>query len=242
MFYYFIMGWRDREWPLSRLSQGLFGPWAGRLPAHFWHYLLRKSIRGHRTRAQSHKTLDANHKPEVLPMLLIGYKSGVPMTHSLHAYIIRHFSCVWLFATPWAVTLQSPLSMGFSRQEHWSGLSCPPPGDLPDPEVKLASLMSPTLAGRFFATSAIWDSSWGSGNLVEQLTELRKPVYSPGYWFTKNIKEYESDRKDAQGKAWGRGMERLCSPGISMCSPTQKLSKHHPFGVFQRLHHTGRVD
>ena len=39
MFYYFIMGWRDREWPLSRLSKGLFGPWAGQLPAarEVWH-------------------------------------------------------------------------------------------------------------------------------------------------------------------------------------------------------------
>ena len=41
-------------------------------------------------------------------------------------------SCVWLFATPWTVTHQAPLSMGFSRQEYWSGLPCPPPGDLPN--------------------------------------------------------------------------------------------------------------
>ena len=43
------------------------------------------------------------------------------------------FSCVWLFVTPWTVAHQAPLSMGFSRQEHWSGLPCPSPGDLPDP-------------------------------------------------------------------------------------------------------------
>ena len=40
---------------------------------------------------------------------------------------------------------QSPLSMGFSRQEHWSGLPCPSPGDLPNPEIEPASLMSPAL-------------------------------------------------------------------------------------------------
>ena len=48
--------------------------------------------------------------------------------------------------------------MGFSRQEHWSGLSFPPPGDLPDPGIKPMSLMSPALAGRFFITSATWEA------------------------------------------------------------------------------------
>ena len=43
------------------------------------------------------------------------------------------FSCAWLFATVRTVSPQAPLSMGFSRQEYWSGLLCPPPGDLPDP-------------------------------------------------------------------------------------------------------------
>ena len=45
----------------------------------------------------------------------------------------------------WTVTLQAPLSMGFSRQEYWSGLPCPPPGDLPKTEIKPSSLMSPAL-------------------------------------------------------------------------------------------------
>ena len=44
----------------------------------------------------------------------------------------------------------APLSMGLSRQDCWSGLSCSPPGDLPDPGIEPASLMSPALAGRFF--------------------------------------------------------------------------------------------
>ena len=62
------------------------------------------------------------------------------------------FSCVQLFATLWTVAHQAPLSMRFSRQEYWSGLPCPPPGDLPDPGIKPKSLASPALAGRFFTT------------------------------------------------------------------------------------------
>ena len=54
------------------------------------------------------------------------------------------------------VAHQALLSMGFSRQEFWSGLLCPPPGDLPDPGIELTSLMSPELAGRFLTTSATW--------------------------------------------------------------------------------------
>ena len=51
-------------------------------------------------------------------------------------------SRVWLFTTPWTVARQAPLSMGFSRQEDWSGFPCPPPGDLPNPGMELRS---PTL-------------------------------------------------------------------------------------------------
>ena len=67
------------------------------------------------------------------------------------------FRCVQLFMTPWTLDHQAPLSMGFSRQEYWSGLPCPPPGDLPDPGIDL-SLMSVALAGGFFTTSATWEA------------------------------------------------------------------------------------
>ena len=50
------------------------------------------------------------------------------------------------------IACQAPLSMGFSRQEHWSGLPFPPPGDLPDPGIQTASPESPALAGVFFTT------------------------------------------------------------------------------------------
>ena len=49
---------------------------------------------------------------------------------------LHSLSRVWLFATPWTVAHQASLSMGFSRQEYWSGLPFPSPGDLPDPGIK----------------------------------------------------------------------------------------------------------
>ena len=61
-------------------------------------------------------------------------------------------SLVQLFATPWTLAHQAPLSMGFSRQEHWSGPPFPSPGDLPDPGIEPASLVSLALEGGFFIT------------------------------------------------------------------------------------------
>ena len=72
--------------------------------------------------------------------------------------VLSCFSHVWLFAILWTVAHKAPLSMGFSRQEYWSGLSCPPPGDLPNPGIKPVSLMSLVLAGRFFTTSTTWET------------------------------------------------------------------------------------
>ena len=57
----------------------------------------------------------------------------------------------------WTVAHQAPLSMGFSRQEHWSGLPCLPPGDLPNPGTEPSSPASPALVGGFFTTSASWE-------------------------------------------------------------------------------------
>ena len=72
--------------------------------------------------------------------------------------LLHHFSRVWLFATPWTVAHQVPLSMGFSRQEYWSGLPFPSPEDLPNPGIKPVSLTSSALAGEFFTTSAPWEA------------------------------------------------------------------------------------
>ena len=63
------------------------------------------------------------------------------------ACVLSHFSHVQLFSTHWTVACQAPLSTGFSRQEYWWGLPCPPPGDLPSSGIEPTSLV---LAGGFF--------------------------------------------------------------------------------------------
>ena len=72
--------------------------------------------------------------------------------------VLSCFGHVRLFVTPWTVARQASLSMGFSKQEYWSGLPSPPPRDLPHPGIKPASLMSPALAGRFFTLSITWEA------------------------------------------------------------------------------------
>ena len=74
------------------------------------------------------------------------HPSSTLCTCCVHAMcMLSRFSRVRLFATPWTVAHQAPLSMGFSRQEYWSGLLCPPPGDLPDPWIEPASPVAPAL-------------------------------------------------------------------------------------------------
>ena len=72
-------------------------------------------------------------------------------------FLLSCFSRV-LFATLWTEVQQAPMSMGFSRQEYWSGLPFPSLGDLHNPGIKPVSLMPPTLAGLFFTTSATWEA------------------------------------------------------------------------------------
>ena len=78
------------------------------------------------------------------------------MTFFVH--VLSQFSCIQLFVTPWTVARQAPLFTGFSRQEHWSGLPCPLPGDLPNPGIKSESLTSPALGGGFLTTSPTWEA------------------------------------------------------------------------------------
>ena len=82
--------------------------------------------------------------------------SGKPT--ECNACVLSSFSYVQLCVTLWTVAHQPPLFMGFCRKEHWSRLSCPPPGDLPNPGIEPRSLMSPALAGGFFTTSATWEA------------------------------------------------------------------------------------
>ena len=67
----------------------------------------------------------------------------------LSVCVLIRFGCIQFFATPRTVAHQAPLSMGFSRQQYWSGLPCLLPGNLPDCGIEPTSLMSSALAGRW---------------------------------------------------------------------------------------------
>ena len=84
-------------------------------------------------------------KPENLNILLkhafsLSLCPHLSPSFCTHTCMPNHFSCVQLCVTLCTVAHQAPLSTGFSRQEYWSGLPCPPPGDLPNPGIKPASL------------------------------------------------------------------------------------------------------
>ena len=76
----------------------------------------------------------------------------------LPCLVLSCFSHDQLCVILWTVACQAPLYMGFSRQKYWSGLPCPPPGDVPDPGIKPESPTSPALAGRFSITSTTWET------------------------------------------------------------------------------------
>ena len=81
-----------------------------------------------------------------------------PATFICYPCMLSCFIRVQLFATLWTVALQAPPSMGFSKQEYWSGFPFPSPADLPNPGMEPMPLASPALAGRFFTSSATWEA------------------------------------------------------------------------------------
>ena len=107
-------------------------------------------------------------------VLISGHNSWPILNYII--YVQSHFSCVQLFATLWTVARKSPLSMGFSRQEYWSGLWCPPPGDPPDPGIEPVSLRSPTLGGRVFIISATWKA-----RIIYKLNHMKLLVFDKNY-------------------------------------------------------------
>ena len=113
------------------------------------HLLLSSSNSGHEI---DRKKKNESKRKCVLLLRSFIHSTDVYHLQAFFEVLLLLFSCfsrVWLFVTPWTVAHQTPLSMGFPRQEHWRGLSFPPPGDLPDPQTELKS---PALAGGFFAT------------------------------------------------------------------------------------------
>ena len=80
------------------------------------------------------------------------------LAYSIQFSSVQSLSRVRLFVTPWTATRQAPLSMGFSRQEYWSGVPYPTPVDLLNPGSEPASPVSPALPSGFFTTSTTWEA------------------------------------------------------------------------------------
>ena len=101
-------------------------------PHFIWPYIWRRTdvqLLGQGLRGRGGQTPPAGRQPEKCSRDVHGLPGPVRLS-----CVLSHLShCVRLFVTPWTVTRQAPLSMGFSRQEYWSGLPCPPPGCLPNP-------------------------------------------------------------------------------------------------------------
>ena len=134
-------------------------------------------------------------------------------TH-VHACMLSHFSCVRLFETLWTVASQAPLSIGFSRQEYWSRLPCPPPADLPDPRIEPTPLGSPAMAGRFFTTSSIWEALelYTSGfklQLCQVLVDWT--ILSNLFHIMKHVENYKICRLhwSNQKRCWGQSSNSL---------------------------------
>ena len=97
------------------------------------------------------ETYHSSVSPQRLIWTILSLSSNVPFMKYMHMWVV---SPVWLFATPWTVALWIPLSMGFSKQEYWSCLPFPPPGDLANPGIKPMPPVSPTLADRIFISES----------------------------------------------------------------------------------------
>ena len=134
-------------------------------------------------------------------------------------------SRVQLFVTPWTVALQAPLSMGFSRQEYWNGLPCPPPEDLPDPGIEPESLASPALAGGFLTTSATWEAQWWWGlkchhSAITLMKQIINGCHSSGwevsvpFWWEGSLGEhgYTSIHTHTHTHTHTHMSESLCCP------------------------------
>ena len=83
-----------------------------------------------------HSTQHTLYSCVFLPPMSTAIRTSAFFFHFLRELSVQLLSCVRLFATPWTVAYQAPPSMGFSRQEYWSGLPFPSPGDLPDPGIE----------------------------------------------------------------------------------------------------------
>ena len=112
-------------------------------------------------------------------------------------------SCVRLFAAPWTVVHQAPLSTEFFRREYWSRLPFPTPGDLPNPGTESMSLMSPALAGRFFTTRSVMPKSQNLPVTTRELisaAEAREFLLPSSSW---GSHRYQRSGYREEPRVWG---------------------------------------
>ena len=133
-----------------------------------------------------------------------------------------HFSHLQLFATLWTIARQAPLSMGFSRQESWRGLPCPPPGDLPARGIVPTSLTS--LAGRFTTTSTTWEAPCPKG--TQEFLWLHRNLMGQ-FWESQ-------DTRSHMGMDWGSAGGVLTQAQLLCTSskPLPSLSLIYTVGMF----------
>ena len=133
-------------WPGSQSVHEAIPSFMSFLP--LWHVLHSEvtfeCLPGHHPQTHpKHLKVSHCHRCDLLTLASFIFKRGSDSTFETVWYtacVLSSFRCVWLFVTLWTVACQSPLSMGFSRQEYWSGLLCPPLEDLSDPGIESTSL------------------------------------------------------------------------------------------------------
>ena len=156
------------------------GPRSQQQRGWMWHDFLLKLKSGLAGRVEGFCVCE----PELLMSTLTPAHPFVPCDSLLpvcvHAKSLSH---VQPFVTLWTPAHQAPLSMGFSRHEYWSGLPCLLPGDLPDPGIKPTCLMSPALAGGFFATSTTWEALYFLSQVQFQILLAFLPLTLPSHSF-----------------------------------------------------------
>ena len=148
------------EWSLVLLWSPLWDFWAKYLVILFYpyHHPLKKSyspiINTHLGHPLSEKVLLCFKKEKRKEWIW----TSLFLQKLTRACMLSCFSHVWLFVTLQTIASQAPVSMGFSRQEYWNGLPCPPPGDLLGPGIEPGSPTFLTLASGFFTTSVTWEA------------------------------------------------------------------------------------
>ena len=124
--------------------------------------------------------------------------------------VLSCFSCIRLLVTPWTAARQAPLSMGFSRQEYWSGWPCPPLGDLPNPGIKLTSLTSPASEASFLTVISATREATSKVKLVIQPNQLAQKTVGWGLPWWSSGEDSALSRPGAQVRSLVWGLDPMC--------------------------------